>query len=65
VSESGTERAGVCVAMPSQISQGVEERDEWRERIIHALESLRGKGSPTLGRAAHDPSADAGDEDTR
>ena len=29
---------------------GLEERDQWRERILSALKDLRGDESPTVGR---------------
>jgi len=33
---------------------GVEERDEWRERIMSALKDLRGDNSSTVGRMRGD-----------
>ncbi|HSO40971.1 MAG TPA: hypothetical protein VLT33_50940 [Labilithrix sp.] len=37
---------------------GVDERDQWRERIMRALADLRGDDSPTVGRM-RDESAEA------
>lgn len=37
---------------------GVEERDLWRERILHALKDLRGDESPTVGRMRADTRAE-------
>ena len=33
---------------------GVEERDQWRERIMSALKDLRGDNSSTVGRMRSD-----------
>ena len=45
----GIERARRAAVMNSQ-NTGVEERDQWRERIMSALKDLRGDESSTVGR---------------
>jgi hypothetical protein len=37
---------------------GVEDRDQWRERIMRALKDLRGDESSTVGRMREDRAAD-------
>ena len=37
---------------------GVEDRDQWRERIIRALKDLRGDESATVGRMRRDQAGD-------
>jgi hypothetical protein len=39
-------------------NNGVEERDQWRERIIRALKDLRGDDSATVGRMRRDQACD-------
>ncbi len=34
---------------------GVDERDQWRERILSALKDLRGDESSTVGRMLSEP----------
>ncbi len=52
----GTEPAFLEPAMKTENS-GVEERDQWRERILAALKDLRGDESSTVGRMRSEPRA--------
>lgn len=54
---AGIERALVGGAMKMQ-NTGVQDRDEWRERIMRALKDLRGDDSATVGRMRRDDASD-------
>jgi hypothetical protein len=44
--------------MTTQINTGVEDRDQWREKIMRALKDLRGDDSATVAHMRRDKDPD-------